>query len=188
GGNPLPSTTPPPADIALGQPDLTSAVANNAFSIDPNDTTFKETPVLCTVSNGHDTNNNPTYPDKCNSTLNFPRFALASGNRLFIADGGNDRVVVYNQIPTRSGAAADLVIGQIGGTVNQASDAADSLRTPMSLAWDGTNLYVSDAYNRRVTVYSLGATSIPYQGVRNAASINIVATGTITIGGTIQAK
>ena len=81
-----------------------------------------------------------------------------------------------------------MVIGQIGGSVNQASDAADSLRTPMSLAWDGTNLYVSDAYNRRVTVYSLGATSIPYQGVRNAASINIVATGTITIGGTIQAK
>ena len=113
--------------------------------------------MLCTTSNGTDTNSNPTYPASCNATLNFPRFALSTGNRLFIADGGNDRVLVFNQIPTQSGASADVVIGQIGGSVNQASDAADSLRTPMSLAWDGTNLYVSDAYNRRITVYSLGA-------------------------------
>ena len=112
--------------------------------------------MLCPVSNGTDTNSNPTYPTSCNATLNFPRFALAAGSRLFIADGGNDRVLVFNTIPTQNGASADLVIGQIGGSVNQASDAADSLRTPMSLAWDGTNLYVSDAYNRRITVYSMG--------------------------------
>ena len=87
-------------------------------------------------------------------------------------------MLVYNKIPTQSGAAADLVIGQIGGSVNQASDAADSLRTPMSLAWDGTNLYVSDAYNRRITVYSIGANTIPYTGVRNAASLDILARAT----------
>ena len=52
----------------------------------------------------------------CKATLSFPRFALAAGNRLFIADGGNDRVLVFNSIPTASGATADLVIGQIGGS------------------------------------------------------------------------
>ena len=143
--------------------------------------------MLCTVSNGTDTNNNPTYPASCNATLNFPRFVLAAGNRLFIADGGNDRVLVFNKIPTQSGASADFVIGQIGGSVNQASDAADSLRTPMSLAWDGTNLYVSDAYNRRITVYSMGENTIPYAGVRNSASLDIVARGRVTIAGGIQA-
>ena len=56
--------------------------------------------------------------------------------------------------------------------VNQATDAADSLRTPMSLAWDGTNLYVSDAYNRRITIYSVGENTVPYSGVRNSASLN----------------
>ena len=96
---------------------------------------------------------------------------------MFIADGGNDRVLVFNTIPTQSGASADFVIGQIGGTVNQASDAADSLRTPMSLAWDGANLYVSDAFNRRVTVYSVSPTMLPYQAVRNAASLDVVANG-----------
>ena len=187
--NSIPGTNQQPADIALGQPDLTSSVANYGFKVDPNDTTSpkKEIPVLCQVSNGTDTNSNPTYPSSCNNTLSFPRFALPAGDRLFIADGGNDRVLVYERIPTASGAPADLVIGQIGGSVNQASDAADSLRTPMSLAWDGTNLYVSDAYNRRITVYSIGANTIPYTGVRNAASIDILARGTITFTGTIQA-
>ena len=79
------------------------------------------------------------------------------------------------------------MIGQIGGSVNQASDAADSLRTPMSLAWDGTNLYVSDAYNRRITVYSMGENTVPYAGVVNSASLNILARGRVTIAGGIQA-
>ena len=50
--------------------------------------------MLCKESNGTDTNGNPTYPGSCNATVSFPRFALAAGNRLFIADGGNDRVLV----------------------------------------------------------------------------------------------
>jgi uncharacterized protein (TIGR03437 family) len=189
GWNSIPTTNGAAADFAIGQPDLKSSPANNAYTIDATDTAKpKQVPVLCTESSGTDANNNPTYPTSCNATLNFPRFALSTGNRLFIADGGNDRVLVFNKIPIQSGASADLVIGQIKGDVNQASDAADSLRTPMSLAWDGLNLYVSDAFNRRVTVYSLGAVSIPYQGVRNAASVNITAKGTVTIGGEINPK
>ncbi len=185
--NAIPTANAAPADVAIGQPDLMSSVANNSYTLVPGDTTMKETALMCTVSNGNDVNGNPTYPPFCNSTLNFPRFALAGGGRLFIADGGNDRVLVYNTIPTQSGAAADLIIGELGGTVNQASDAADSLRTPMSLAWDGTNLYVSDAYNLRITVYSLSTVPLPYQSVRNAANLDIVANGQVTIGGTIQA-
>ena len=115
--NSIPSANDAPADFALGQPDLTSSFANNAYSTDANGV---ETAVLCTTSNGKDSNGNPTYPNYCNNTLNFPRYALSTGSRLFIADGGNDRVLVYNQMPTQSGAAADYVIGQIGGSVNQA--------------------------------------------------------------------
>jgi uncharacterized protein (TIGR03437 family) len=189
--NSIPTANAAPADVEIGQPDMVSSVANNAYSgtaaTSTSDTTDQETPVLCTVSNGVDGNNNPTYPNYCNYTVSFPRFALAAGNRLFIADGGNDRLLVFSQIPTQNAQAADYIIGQIGGTVNQASDAADSLRTPMSLAWDGTNLYVSDAYNRRITVYSIGANTVPYQGVVNAASLAIYANGNVTISGTIQA-
>ncbi len=190
--NSIPTSNAAPANVVVGQPDLVSSIANNAFSgraaRAAADTVNKETPVLCTASTGTDPAGNPTYPAVCNATLNFPRFALSDGRRLFIADGGNDRVLVFNQIPTQNGQSADTIIGQIGGGVNQASDAADSLRTPMSLAWDGTNLYVGDAYNRRITVYSIGENTIPYQGVRNAASVNIFALGSVSLGGTITAN
>jgi uncharacterized protein (TIGR03437 family) len=184
--NTIPTTNGQAADVAIGQPDLVSSVANNGYSTVAGDTTQKQTAVLCTTSNGTDSNSNPTYPSVCNATISFPRFVLAAGSRLFVADGGNDRVLVFNQIPTTNGASADFIIGQIGGSVNQASDAADSLRTPQSMAWDGTNLYVSDSYNRRITVYSIGEVAVPYTGVRNAASLNITAKGSLTVGGTIQ--
>jgi uncharacterized protein (TIGR03437 family) len=190
--NSIPSTNAAPADVAVGQPNLTSAVSNNSFSGTAATTagdTGQETPVLCPTSNGTDSNGNPTYPDKCEATLSFPRFVLSDGKqRLFIADGGNDRILVYNSIPTHDGQAADYILGQIGGQINQASDDSNSLRTPIALAWDGTNLYCADTYNRRITVYSPGEHSIPYTGVRNAASQEIFAIGTVTIGGVITAK
>jgi len=185
--NSIPSRNGAASDVVVGQPDMVSSLSNNSYSVDPNDTNKVQHPVLCTQSNGTDTNGNPTYPPHCNSTLSFPRFALSDGTRLFIADGGNDRVLVFNQIPVQNAQAGDYVIGQLGGDINQASDAADSLRSPMSLAWDGTNLYVSDAFNRRITVYSVGANTVPYSGVRNAASLKIYALGNVAMSGTITA-
>jgi len=188
--NSIPSTNAAPADVEIGQPDMVSSVANNSYSgtaaTSTSDTTDKETPVLCNVSSGIDGYGNPTYPEFCNYTVSFPRFTLAVDNRLFIADGGNDRLMVFNRIPTQNAQAADYVIGQLGGKVTQAPDSTDSLQTPMSMAWDGTNLYVADTYNTRIMVYSMGANSIPYQGVVNAASLAIFANGSITISGTIQ--
>ncbi len=189
--NSIPTSNGVAADVEIGQPDMTSSIPDNSYSGTPasssTDTTDKETPVLCTVAEGVDAANNPLYPSDCLSTLNYPRYALSDGTRLFVADGGEDRVLIFNRIPTANAAAADLVIGQVGGSINQASDAADSLRTPTSLAWDGVNLYVSDTYNRRVTVYTPAETSIPYGGIVNAGSLAVYATDAITIGGTIQA-
>jgi hypothetical protein len=204
----IPTTNDAPADVALGQPDLVSSLPNNSYSINttsvacgqnPVGPACVETPVLCKVSDGVDINNNPAYPNVCNATLNFPRFALAAGNRLFVADGGNDRVLVYNQIPTTTGALADAVIGQIGvnlevgpgelgpTTVEQATTAADSMDCPTSLAWDGANLYVADPFNRRITVYTIEQNVIPYGGVRNGASFQINSSGWFAFTGAIEA-
>lgn len=190
--NSIPTTNDAAADVEIGQPDMNSGVPNNAFtttspaSLANATTTTIETPVLCTVSNGTDTNGNPTYPSVCNFTLNFPRFALSDGTRLFVADGGNDRVLEYETIPTQNAAGADIILGQVGGSVDQATDAADSMNTPTALAFDGTNLYVADPYNRRITVYTMAPNILPYQAVVNTANPNIYATGTVTIGGTIN--
>ena len=83
-----------------------------------------------------------TYPHSCEYTLSFPRFALSDGTWLYVADGGNDRVLEYETIPTGNAAPANIILGQVGGTVDEATDAADSMNTPTSLAWDGSNLYM----------------------------------------------
>ncbi|HLH16858.1 MAG TPA: hypothetical protein VKX45_06540 [Bryobacteraceae bacterium] len=185
--NTIPTSNAAAASFAIGQPDLNHGRANDAYTTDSTNNN-KQAPVLCTQSNGTDSNGNATYPAICNATLNFPRFALSTGTQLFIADGGNDRVLVFNHIPNQSGASADLIIGQIGGDVDQATDAADSVNTPTSLAWDGLNLYVSDPYNRRITVYTPASATVPYQGVTNSATTDVIANGTVTIGGTIKAN
>ena len=186
--NNLPSANQAAADVEIGQPDMTSGFPNNAYTtVTVSGTTTKESPVMCTVSNGVDSNSNPTYPPLCEYTLSFPRYALSDGTRLFVADGGNDRVLIYNSIPTSDGAPADIVLGQTDFVSDAPTDGADTMDAPLSLAWDSQNqnLYVADTYNQRILVYTPGEQNLPYNAVRNAASLNIYAFGTVTIGGTI---
>ncbi|MBM3724622.1 MAG: hypothetical protein FJW40_04240 [Acidobacteria bacterium] len=176
--NSIPTQNQAPADIVLGQPDFESIAANNA-------------PKMCAAT-GKDSAGKDTFPRRCASTLDFPRFALSDGRRLFVADGGNDRVLVWTSLPTRNGQPADVILGQYRDDINLISDstdanriaAADSLRTPMSLAFDGTNLYVSEPFNRRVMVFTPGERTIAFTGVRNAASREIFAIGEVRLAGT----
>jgi uncharacterized protein (TIGR03437 family) len=181
--NSIPNTNQQPANVVIGQPDMTSSAATDNIS------------KMC-ASNGTDEDGAATYPVRCGSTLNTPRYALSDGQRLFIADGGNDRVLVFNSIPVADAQAADLVLGQqtmvdnVSGSSSDplAQSSADSLRTPMSLAWDRTNLYVADTFNRRIMVFTVAEKSIPFTGVRNSASRSIHALGAVSISGSIQAK
>ena len=126
--------------MVSGQQDMTSAIPNNAFTglpaTDNTDKTNKETPVMCTQSNGTDPSNNPTYPFLCESTMSFPRYALSDGHWLFVADGGNDRVMVYKDIPTTNGKAADLVLGQADGKAMSPQPPRTGCRHPRH--WPGT--------------------------------------------------
>ncbi len=119
----------------------------------------------------------PRYPRRCESTLNFPRFALSDGERLFIADSGNDRILVYNEIPQVNGAPADSVIGQPDFIALTDSTGPGNVRAPTSLAHDGENLYAADPFGRRVLVFTAGEPLITQGGVVNGASFSINATG-----------
>jgi hypothetical protein len=104
----IPTTSGASADVAIGQPDLVSAVENNSFTVtnttlDADNNPEGVTGVLC-KTNGTDTDNYATFPPICAATLSFPRFVISDGTRLFVADGGNDRVLIFNTIPTASGA------------------------------------------------------------------------------------
>ena len=181
--NEIPTQNGQPADLVLGQPDFKSNASNNTNNSD------------CPSTGS---GSNITYPALCAATLSFPRYALAGGGRLFVADGGNDRVLVYESIPTKNGAAADEVLGQydqfsningIEGDPSQGSQSdANQITAPQSLAWDGTNLYVSDPFDRRVLVFTPGQNLISRTGITNAASREVFALGSVTFGGTINAK
>ena len=193
--NSIPTSNGASADVAIGQPDLISARENNSFTITDSTLDADNNPdgvssVLC-QSNGTDAAGTATFPTRCAATLSFPRFVISDGTRLFVADGGNDRVLLFNTIPTKSGTRADIIIGQpdeFSDNTGLNPDGADAFQTPTSLAWDGTNLYVSDGYNRRIVVHSMGTPNVPLNGVRNAASLQIYALGNVTISGSIQAK
>lgn len=77
--------------------------------------------------------------------------------KLFVADSGNRRVLIWNQLPQENGQPADIVLGQAtmscrdengGGTPT-----ASSMRWCHSITvWNG-NLVVSDAGNNRVMIW-----------------------------------
>jgi len=46
-------------------------------------------------------------------SLSWPYEVAQHNGRLYIADGRNHRVVMFNSIPTTNGAAADLVLGRL---------------------------------------------------------------------------
>jgi uncharacterized protein (TIGR03437 family) len=185
--NSIPTTNDQPADVVVGQPDMTQAAENNV-------------PNLCAPT-GTDSSGNKTYSPRCANSVDFPRYALSDGTRLFIADGGNDRILIFNTIPTTNGAAADLVLGQPDMVSDVVSDpvlsfastvipnraSTSTVRTPTSLAWDGTNLYATDPYDLRVMVFTQGDNqSLQPSSLLNAASLAIYQEGVVSLGGTIN--
>ncbi|MES2389391.1 MAG: T9SS type A sorting domain-containing protein [Bacteroidota bacterium] len=75
--------------------------------------------------------------------------------KLLIADYNNNRVLVYYSIPTASGSAADLVLGQTSFTTATAATGASGLDHPTAIAVspDG-KLLVTEGGNRRTLVWN----------------------------------
>jgi uncharacterized protein (TIGR03437 family) len=116
-----------PADLVIGQPDLTTAVANV-------DTGVGQTP-------------SPT-------SLAAPRgIAFDPAGNLFVADAGNNRVLRYPRPLDQTGRiTADRVLGQsdLFSSVS-AAVSSRSLRTPSDVTVDPQgNVFVADSGNNRV--------------------------------------
>ena len=95
------------------------------------------------------------------STLSCPLGLAfdAVNNRLFVADSGNNRVMMFSTASITSGMSASNVLGQSSFTTGTAATTQSGLKTPAELALDSTKnlLYVSDTANNRVMVFSTGA-------------------------------
>lgn len=90
-------------------------------------------------------------------TMSAPQKAIIVGNRLFVSDNANNRVLVWNTWPTTPGQVADFILGQpnpTSSTANNGGISAATMSGPQGIISDGTRLFVADYTNNRVLVWS----------------------------------
>ncbi|MBD2363045.1 hypothetical protein H6G36_17940 [Anabaena minutissima FACHB-250] len=91
------------------------------------------------------------------NTMHWPYGILYHQGKLFIADTGNRRLLIWQQLPTENGQPADIVLGQPDMTSRNenggASPTAASMRWCHDIAIWNDNLVVTDAGNNRVMIW-----------------------------------
>jgi len=117
-----------PADVVLGQKDFCSTEANHGLD----------------------------HPSA--ATLHWPYGVHYHQGKLFVADSGNRRVLIWNNLPEANGQSADCVLGQIDFNCRDENAGHDpsamSMRWPHDLTFWRGKLCVADAGNNRVLVWN----------------------------------
>lgn len=133
--NSVPDTNGAPADVVIGNP------------------------------NFYSTNNGPTAEYMGNT---YGLCFSPDGEKLIVSDTYNNRVLIWNSIPTSNAQPADVVIGQTDFTSSSSGIGPDKLNQPWGVfvSTDG-KLIISDAYNNRILIFNQIPTS-------NGASANLV--------------
>ncbi|WP_413664147.1 Ig-like domain-containing protein [Microbulbifer sp. CNSA002] len=88
-------------------------------------------------------------------TLDMPEDVWSDGEKLAITDSGNNRILLWNSMPTSSFAPADIVLGQADFV---SSEGLPPSRQTLSLfergIWsNGIQLFVADGGNNRVLIW-----------------------------------
>jgi hypothetical protein len=152
-GNTLPGSTYYPPDVVVGQPDFNSGSVNQGN----------------------------TAPSA--GTLNHPTSAAIANGMLFVVDEKNNRVLIWNTVPTTNGVLADIELGQLAQNTTLGNCSSNTGPTaycfttsqpnidtfsnngqvptytlemdlPTDIISDGsTFLMISDTLNHRVIVY-----------------------------------
>jgi hypothetical protein len=86
--------------------------------------------------------------------FNHPMKVATDGTRLVLADTWNNRVLIWNSMPTQNNQPPDLVIGQENLYSNTPGLAQDKLNWPVGVATDGQRLVVADTQNDRILIWN----------------------------------
>lgn len=92
----------------------------------------------------------------CDGThIQYPEGAYSDGTHLMIADNYNNRVLIWNSIPTTQDTPPDLLLGQTSLTsCSSPSAAASSLSSPYAVWSDGERIVVVDEYYHRIMIWN----------------------------------
>ncbi|MCI0452765.1 MAG: hypothetical protein L0Z51_10315, partial [Candidatus Latescibacteria bacterium] len=85
--------------------------------------------------------------------FNLTSDCVASGGKLFLADGSNHRVLIWNTLPTAN-TPASVVVGQADFTSSGSALTQAGFSLPFRVFVAGGKLFVGDLNNRRVLVWN----------------------------------
>jgi hypothetical protein len=90
------------------------------------------------------------------TSLAYPEKAIVlPDNKLVVTDGSNNRILIWNQMPAdTTQVGADVVIGQTGFDLSEATCSATSLIGPKDTMIIDNKLIVSDTDNHRVLIWN----------------------------------
>lgn len=172
-------------DFVLGQPDLTSVVANNggqkADSLAlPTSLLISDGKLLVADAGNHrvlvyslpitgnfqaadlvigQLNFESSYTRADRTRLDYPNGLLVHSGRLFVSAASQNRVLFWNQLPTVNGQRADGVLGQTDflSTLPNNYDVPpiERLSVPTGITTAGDYLFIADQLNNRVVARSL---------------------------------
>jgi sugar lactone lactonase YvrE len=185
--NTTPTVNGQPADLVLGQPDFTTKTNGNSASsmYGPTGVWTDGTRLIVSdrfnnrvlIWNSFPTmngaladvvlgaatfNTTPFVMPPTASSMRNPYGVTFDGTRLYVADQSNNRVLVWNAIPTANNAPADQVLGQGSFDASFNNDGAPypqvnaiGMVTPSDVAVDACGaVYICDDTNGRVMVFT----------------------------------
>lgn len=120
--NTIPTTNFQPADVVVGQPDMTSGLVNNG-GIGA-------------------------------KTLSGPESVFSDGQKLIVTDTGNNRILIWNTIPTSNFQPANVVVGQPNMLSQAAGFTGSELNSPYFASIQQGRLTVSDFCNHRILIWN----------------------------------
>ncbi|MBU2589382.1 MAG: hypothetical protein KKB39_01320 [Nanoarchaeota archaeon] len=74
------------------------------------------------------------------------------GQHFIVADRNNNRVLIWNELPTKN-VPPDVVLGQKDFITNNPGNTLDKFNWPVGVATDGQHLIVADTYNDRILIW-----------------------------------
>jgi hypothetical protein len=85
--------------------------------------------------------------------FNHPKGIATDGNRLLLADTYNNRILIWNKLPTGN-EPPDLVLGQKNFITNNPGKGLDQLNWPVAVVTDGEHVIVADTENDRILIWN----------------------------------